>query len=464
MRYALIMLSIMLGLMVGCRRSGTDAELVRDSATSSLPHHRLVWVQDTADNTDVFARGTNLQLMALDSRDGQGERVLVNGPANFNKPLITPDGQRVVFTDHPAMSMKAVNWDGSGLRILGEGKALAVWRDPANAMTWVYYGTKPVDANALAYHELHRFQLDDPAYRELVWDGGTFGEDNFQLSADGTIASGVFPWPECGLIHLSEKRFERLGKGCWTSLAPENTGLFWIFDGSHRNLSVIDLASRERWNINIGAQPGIDGHEAYHPRWSSHPRYLVATGPYSIRSGGNNIRGGGDNIEIFLGTFSKDFRAIESWTPLTRNQRGDFFPDLWVNETFDKAADTVIAKPRESEPLKAEIFKVQARLNQASSIPQPADIAPYREGLIANEYEITAIVEGVLSHPRILIAHWIIRDELLIEGAIRAEGTLYEMWITPFDQRPELEGARLSMDVDNVLLPMFYDINSGPAP
>lgn len=336
--------------LTACRPAGPDnANASANERPGAPPHHRLAWLQDIANNTDVFARGTNLQLMALDSRDGKGERVLVAGPASFNKPLITPDGQRVVFTDHHRMRMHVVNWDGSGLRPLGEGKALAAWRDPATAVTWVYAGIKPVDENALAYREIHRFPLDEPASRELVWDGGVVGEDNFQLSADGQIAGGIFPWPECGILHLNDKRFERLGKGCWTSLAPAHAGLFWIFDGSHRNLGMIDLATRERWNINLGAQPGIDNHEAYHPRWSNHPRYMVATGPYMIRSGGNNIRGGGDNIEIFLGTFSEDFRTIASWTPLTRNQRGDFFPDLWVAPE----RDTAIARDETSAALHA---------------------------------------------------------------------------------------------------------------
>lgn len=458
--------SFILILLWGCKRPTQDLTVMSASTDAGIPANgvRLVWVQDQGDNTDVFALGEQLRLMALDTLGGRGERILVEGPGNIAKPLITPDGQQVVFSDRRDNAIHVIAWEGEKSRVISHGFALEVWRDPQDESSWIYAGREPADEQGQSFKRLVRFPLDDPSREETVWTRGLVGVDSFQLSADGRFAGGNFPWPECGLLHLSDGRFERLGKGCWTSLAPVSAGLFWIFDGSHRNLGVIDLASRVRWNINIGAQPGIDGHEAYHPRWSNHPRYMVATGPYMIRSGGNNIRGGGENIEIFLGTFSEDFRSIESWTRLTRNQRGDFFPDLWVNETFDKPADTVIAKPRESEPLKAELFKVQARLTQASSIPKPADIAPYREGLIANEYEITAIIEGALSHSSILIAHWIIRDKLLIKSAIRAEGTFYEMLITPFDQRPELEGARLSMDVDNVLLPMFYDINSGPAP
>ena len=60
---------------------------------------RIVWVQDMGDGRDVFAQGGNLRLMGLDTGDAQGERVISGAVGNYAKPLITPRGDRVVYTD-----------------------------------------------------------------------------------------------------------------------------------------------------------------------------------------------------------------------------------------------------------------------------------------------------------------------------------------------------------------------------
>jgi hypothetical protein len=36
-------------------------------------------------------------------------------------------------------------------------------------------------------------------------------------------------------------------------------------------------------------------------------------------------------VEIYVGRFSADFNAIESWWQVTKNARADFFPDVWLS-------------------------------------------------------------------------------------------------------------------------------------
>ena len=83
--------------------------------------------------------------------------------------------------------------------------------------------------------------------------------------------------------------------------------------------------------MNINGAPGIDGYEVYHPRWSNHPRIMAMTGPYKVGSGSNRIAGGGREVEIYVGRFNANFTAIESWWRVTNNDRGDFFPDVWLS-------------------------------------------------------------------------------------------------------------------------------------
>jgi|GEM_PF-243745 len=351
-------------LLAGCgARNNTPAGAAASAIEDvTAAHTRVVWVQDTTELTDVFAQRDQLRLMALDTRDRQGERVLLAGPGNFTMPMITPDGRRVVYTDRLEPAVYVVDWEGGTPRKLLDGIALEVWDDQDTGITWIYVGTDPTPPGN-AYHTIRRHRLDNPSVHETVWkDNVPVGENNFQLSADGRIASGMFPWPECGIAHLEEQRFERLGNGCWTALAPDNSYLFWLFDGAHRNLTLVNTRNSERWTINVSQAPGIGGHEAYHPRWSNHPRFMTLTGPYKIRSGGNNIRGGGDGVEIHIGRFSEDFQRVETWVQVTSNTWANFFPDVWVNPdetSLSRAPDPAVQALRDMTGARTRVLWVR---------------------------------------------------------------------------------------------------------
>ena len=174
--------------------------------------------------------------------------------------------------------------------------------------------------------------------RELVWNQTPMMVFGFQLSTDGLMASGNFPWPDGGVADLPNRGLRKLAKGCWTSLSSDKKPLFWIFDGAHRNLTLVNPENKKKWQINISSAPGIRGHEVYHPRWSNDPRIMVMTGPYKVGSGANRIAGGGREVEIYIGRFNADFTAIDSWWQVTKNDRGDFFPDVWVAPADEREA------------------------------------------------------------------------------------------------------------------------------
>jgi hypothetical protein len=153
----------------------------------------------------------------------------------------------------------------------------------------------------------------------------------FQLSVDGRMASGNFPWPDGGVADLVSHSWRRLARGCWAGLSPDNNYLFWLLDDSHRNLTVSGSVGDTIRQVRINGAPGIDDYEVYHPRWSNDPRVMVMTGPYKVGSGTNRIGGGGREVEIYVGSFNADFTAIESWWQVTKNDKGDFFPDVWVS-------------------------------------------------------------------------------------------------------------------------------------
>ena len=283
---------------------------------------RVVWVQDMGDGSDYDTISNNLRLMGLDTGDGKGERTIL-GTGNYTKPLITPRGDRVVYTSRTLEKIYIVNWDGSGLRELSGGFGLAVWRDPRDGREWLYYGYAKMQFGGLTCPAVYRTLLDSSGSQELIWNKMPVNVDSFQLSADGRMAGGNFPWPDGGVADLPNKSWTRLGSGCWASLAPDNSYRFWLLDGSHRNIYITDRSGENGRTVNINGAPGIDGYEVYHPRWSNHPLIMAMTGPYKA--------GSGRGVEIYVGRFNAGFSTIESWWRVTNNDFADFFPDVWLS-------------------------------------------------------------------------------------------------------------------------------------
>ena len=428
---------------------------------------RVAWVQDLGNGTDFNGTGDQLVLMGLDSMDGRGERAILDIVSNYAKPLITADGDRVVFSNRHEGGVYIVNWDGTGLGRLADGFALEVWREPDTGVEWVYAGTGAANTQALSYERVRRHRINDPGEGELVWDRVPVSEDSFQLSADGRRASGVFPWPDVGLADLVGGDWSKLGEGCWTAFSPGGLGLLWYFDGSHRNLTLVDTERDERWRLPINVAPGIDGFEVYHPRWSSHPRFMTMTGPYAVGDASNKIRGGGGGVEIHLGRFSDDFRAVEAWARVSDNDRADFYPDAWIDPV---ATDLPPTSPpvgvRDATPAgladRPRRVVLEARVRRATPLPTPASIAPYREALLALEYQVIEVLDGAYPFDTVVAAHWVIRERAILPDAERPPDRPYRLVLELYDDHPELEGRRLVMDADDVTLPLYYEPASLP--
>ncbi|MCF8055863.1 MAG: hypothetical protein K9K37_04380 [Desulfocapsa sp.] len=645
---------------------------------------RVVWVQDLLDNRDVVGEGNHLGLMGYDSEDGRGERFILPGPENFMRPLISPSGRQVVFSSFAEKTVQVVDWSGKNRKTLTNGLAVATWRDPGDGVEWIYIARSPLSkSKGPTFQHLYRVQLNNPATEELIWDKTVFSAA-VQLSRDGRRFSSEIPWPDCAVIDLDKMEARRYGRGCWPALAPDNSYRFWFFDGAHRNLEMVDTRKGTRHRIPLTNAPGIEGNEVYHPRWSNHPRYMVMTGPYTIREGGNNIRGGGAGVEIYAGRFNDSYTAVEAWLQVSTNQRADFYPDMWVardekdyqelvadelaslppsslpeggswpivNDTLlfawenaavsnewrsvtgtlyqaeiapegmarfalnyqmdisngwyeakrlpepdphelsavqaislefvftfpgqgkrddvrlltlgkEKLTQTIVrldkgtlvlerrhkgrdvqtvslgqmpagkshvllevdpgqvsirvnAEKKRSYPLQitevvawplligdpgkmkipginillervalyggklkqneitqtSQLFSQMEKtantispivsrveLLSASTIPHPQDILPYRRGLVVNEYKIVEMLKGEIKDPVILVAHWAILNGEALPVPEQTVGHVYELRLDVFDNRPELEGERLSMDSDNLLLPMYYDLD-----
>ena len=429
------------------------------------PWIRVAWTRDVGDGTDFVSLGNQLLLMAYDSRDGRGERVIQGGPASYAKPFISPSGNEIVFSLRAQNKVFAIAWEGRERRRIADGFALAVWADPTTGDEWVYVGEDQAATDPPSYRSVYRYRLANPQHRELAWDAQPVSGDSFQLSANGRYAGALLPWPHAGIADLSTGTWKAIAEGCWTDFAGDGNSLFWFFDGAHRNLTLVNTETERRWQVPINGASGIDGFEVYHPRWTNNSRYLVVTGPYTVGRRANKIRGGGKQVEIWLGQFSADLSAVEQWRQITHNDAADFYPDAWIDPREGVRLGTADGPdPRPSSRVDAEASRlvVEARVRRDAEIPTPLSIAPYVHGLLALEYDVIDVLAGTYHETTLVAAHWVIRDRQVLDTAPRSAGTTMRLTLELYDAHPELEGERLVMDSNTFTLPLYYDVMSLP--
>ncbi|MCF6312575.1 MAG: LamG domain-containing protein [Verrucomicrobiales bacterium] len=298
---------------------------------------RLVWSRYLGKSADVFANGKQHQLWGVNTQDGLGARAILKDKGNYSRPLNSPDGKWIIYTDkHTERKggkksyspvMHRVDWKGEQAEDLGKGYAVDVWQDPETKVVWVYtVNLLPTERSSMFSSKLERFPIDDPKKRELVWDKTKLSIDNIQLSLDGKRASALFPWPDVGVIDLVKKEHWRNQHGCWPSMAPDNSHLAWVFDGSHKSVHVFADRGKKYSVVPVNQGPGMDGKEMYHPRWSNDVRFMVLTGPYK----GATIGKSGKHAEIYIGKFDEQMKSVEAWLRVTDDNKADHFPDLWV--------------------------------------------------------------------------------------------------------------------------------------
>jgi len=279
---------------------------------------RLVWSQVDDEGDLMVTNGRSTLLYGLDTGDDLGEQLIFEDKSGYSKPLLTPSAERIIYTNQKEGNCYIANWDGSDHRKFAKGFASDTWRDPNTGIDWVYIRSSVGNANG----PMVRRQLDHPDVVETVWDRSPVGNGTvpwFRLSADGKYAADAFPWPKCGIADMTRKTFKLLGNGCWTSISPDNSYRFFHFMGNHVELAMFDHGQSKPRMVQINTMEKMAGKKVYHPRWSSDPRFLTATGPE------RNWRS-----ELYVGRFDANFTRVEKWVRVTRNKLADYYGAAWI--------------------------------------------------------------------------------------------------------------------------------------
>lgn len=300
-------------------------------AAAANPAIRAVWVQQLSGEPDSRGQGSSFRLMASEIPASPAPRVLLAGPQNISRPLLSADGSTVYFTNRNATTtgegiayqpeIFGIPFSGGEPTKLGSGMAVAVWRAPdvsefLYALSTLQTSRRP----GLTGDILVRFHPEKPDDREIVWTTTPLGADNFQLSRDGTRAAGLFPWPQAGLADMNSQTFSALAQGSFPSLAPDDSYALFVLDGDRRRLRFFVPAVDPGWDLQPTVLlPRKDG-EINQPRWTNDPRYLTFSGPAAT----------GDSTDVYLARMRADLRGFEQVTPLSSDPAPDYFPDVWV--------------------------------------------------------------------------------------------------------------------------------------
>src|SRR5690606_35697558 len=101
-------------------------------------HTRVVWAQAVNDHGDYGADKANFRLLGLDTEDGKAVRVIRDEVASYGKPMLTPDGQRVIYSNRRDNTVYAIDFNGSNHTKLVSGYASDIWADPPTGVLWLY--------------------------------------------------------------------------------------------------------------------------------------------------------------------------------------------------------------------------------------------------------------------------------------------------------------------------------------
>jgi hypothetical protein len=265
-------------------------------------HARFAWIHRTG--------LTTADVLVFDTGSGETRTVAAGIKYDyfdgFTNPYISPDGQWVVFGDGDA-AFKIPFAGGSPQKVTDQAPG-GVWRDPETGSGWLL--TKPGEKETRT--TVYRCRLGDPATRYPVTD--LAGGWQVSLSADGTRAGAALQVKSsCGRINLAENTDLQTGSGCWPAIAPDNSYRVFNFMMPHNRLTVAEADGTSRV---VACTP--NGHDVYHPRWSSDVRFMTADTRegahgdpqgYGMQKKEEWFRENG----VFLGKFSPDYSGFDSW-------------------------------------------------------------------------------------------------------------------------------------------------------
>ena len=103
---------------------------------------------------------------------------------------------------------------------------------------------------------------------------------------------------------------------------------------------------------------------------------------------------------------------------------------------------------------------VHARVVEASIVPPVDRLREYPRALAVHAYEVVKRESGALSADDILVARWVYLDRKRVDSPYAMlPGATHRLVIESFEEHPELDGERQFISVEELDLPLYYDVH-----
>ena len=297
---------------------------------------------DWAADLERLTKGSPVRMVWLDA--GTVRAFDSSAPTNpatvreapgLQRPLIGSDGSTTVFSE--GGKIQAVTWPAGQPRVLADGMAADVWRDPEAKVDWVYKA--PTEAG----ESLTRFRLMEPARTEPVWEKGRFDPRSVQLARDGKRFGAVFFDRHAAVADIGPKEWVAQASQPLMAYAADDSGLMAVVDSTGRRIRFIH-SEAQIYEVPVPegpthievleTLPTFKNRRLTAVRWTNHPRFLVAS---SLPVAGN---GPG---EVALIRLAETLDGVEDAAAIGAGGNPEQ-PDAWIGGGETAPASSTIAQ------------------------------------------------------------------------------------------------------------------------
>ncbi len=276
---------------------------------------KVVWSKAEGNNFGFPGSSylSNQTLQGFDTESGV-VHTISSDVGNYQRPLITHDGEHVVYTDLNDGMIYKIPWSGEGAPTsIAEGFAGCLWLDQDGQTEYAVYAE---ECGLRGEEEIHMVNLANPSEKVFLYN--EYGDRMVNphwlcISKNGSIVGGVWGHPTCAAFRIETGNSIASTNGCWTSIPWDTTIRFLLLNEDHTALLVL---SSEQGSGEIPT--GTLNH------------FKIATYHKSIACvvRGMNPEGGQEGGYVQIMKISDDFTTISDTVNVT-TESGHGFPDLW---------------------------------------------------------------------------------------------------------------------------------------
>jgi hypothetical protein len=125
-------------------------------------------------------------------------------------------------------------------------------------------------------------------------------------------------------------------------------------------------------------------------------------------------------------------------------------------EDGERLAGQVVASP----PANQVQAVVEARVARTSAARTPVQLAPYRDGLVATQYDVLRVVQGKLDDRRIIVLDYSVRDGKPMPAASRKVGEELRLVLASWQAQDSLAKLPRDDSLDDLASPEFFALET----